>query len=117
MSQPLKLKRRNAAVLCSVWPDGFESCILFSDLRDACPCAYCAGEEIMGQKVFKGIKTFAPGKNELAALTPVGNYALQASWKDGHDSGIYTFELLRELFESKKLSQETVETIDEEIKM
>ncbi|MCO6466005.1 MAG: DUF971 domain-containing protein [Bradyrhizobiaceae bacterium] len=115
MSQPLKLKRRNAAVLCSIWPDGFESCILFSDLRDACPCAHCIGEEVMGQKVYIGRKVFAPGMNELVDLKPVGNYAIQALWKDGHDSGIYTFDLLRQVFVNKKLSAETLATIDDEI--
>jgi len=27
----------------------------------------------------------------------VGRYAVQIAWTDGHDSGIYTFEYLREL--------------------
>lgn len=74
------------------------------------------GEEIMGQKVFKGFKKFAPGMNELADLTVVGNYAMQATWKDGHDSGIYTWANLRTIFESKKLSEESLATIDEEIR-
>ena len=30
-------------------------------------------------------------------LSPVGRYALQFEWSDGHDSGIYTYEYLREL--------------------
>ena len=30
-------------------------------------------------------------------LNPVGNYALQPVWNDGHDSGIYTWEYLRHL--------------------
>jgi DUF971 family protein len=29
----------------------------------------------------------------------VGRYALQIAWSDGHDTGIYTFEHLRELHE------------------
>jgi DUF971 family protein len=42
--------------------------------------------------------------DELAALTltgmkPVGNYAYSVSFSDGHDTGIYTFELLHELGE------------------
>lgn len=115
MSQPLKLKRRNAVVLSATWPDGFDASILFRDLRDACPCAHCTGEEIMGQKVYHGMKTFAPGMNNLAALVQVGNYGVQATWKDGHDSGIYTWELLRSIFESKQLTSEALATIDQEI--
>ena len=115
MHRPLSLKRRNAAVLCSTWSDGLESCILMSDLRDACPCAHWSGEQIMGQVVFPGMKTLAPGMNELTALTPVGNYGIQASWKDGHDTGIYSFNMLRGVFESKRLSQETLEQIDAQL--
>jgi ATP-binding protein involved in chromosome partitioning len=115
MSRPLSLKRRNAVTLCSAWSDGFESCILLSDLREACPCAYCSGEQIMGQVVFAGMKTLTPGMNELTALTPVGNYGVQATWKDGHDTGIYSFDMLRSIFEKKRLSQETLSAIDAQL--
>jgi len=30
-------------------------------------------------------------------MKPVGNYAYTISFSDGHDTGIFTFELLREL--------------------
>ena len=115
MTQPLTLKRRNAAVLTSTWSDGFESAILLRDLRDACPCAYCAGEQIMGQTVFVGMKTMQPGMNELESLTPVGNYGVQAAWKDGHNTGIYTWAMLRSLFESKTLTNEMLANIDKEL--
>lgn len=65
----------------------------------------------MGQKVFVGMKTLAPGMNELRSLTPVGNYAIQATWNDGHDSGIYTWDMLRTLFEEKRLSEATLDEI------
>jgi DUF971 family protein len=32
-------------------------------------------------------------------MKPVGNYAYTIAFSDGHDTGIYTFELLRELGE------------------
>jgi DUF971 family protein len=69
----------------------------------------------MGQVVFSGMKTMAPRMNELKALVPVGNYAIQATWGDGHDTGIYAWGQLRDLFESKKLSQETLEEIDRQL--
>jgi DUF971 family protein len=53
--------------------------------------------------------------NELASLTPVGNYGVQASWKDGHDSGIYSWEMLRTVFEQKKLSDETLAEIGRQL--
>ena len=42
--------------------------------------------------------------NELVSLTPVGNYGVQAAWADGHDTGIYTWEMLRTVFTEKKLT-------------
>jgi DUF971 family protein len=69
----------------------------------------------MGQVVFPGMKTLAPGMNELTALTPVGNYGIQASWKDGHDTGIYSFDMLRTIFESKRLSKQTIDEIDRQL--
>lgn len=115
MLRPTTLKRRNPVVLTSVWTDGFIGNIMLSDLRDACPCAYCTGEEIMGQKVFEGFKTFTPGMNELKALTPVGNYGVQATWADEHSSGIYTWEMLRDVFEKKNLSASTLQEIDNQL--
>ncbi|MBL0323549.1 MAG: hypothetical protein IPP80_14495 [Ignavibacteria bacterium] len=44
----------------------------------------------MGQTVFIGMKTFQPGMNELEALTRVGNYGVQASWRTDVTPGIYT---------------------------
>lgn len=34
---------------------------------------------------------------ELQGMQPVGNYAYAVAFSDGHDTGIYTFELLREI--------------------
>ncbi len=35
----------------------------------------------------------------LTSMKPVGNYAYAVEFSDGHDTGIYTFDLLRELGE------------------
>ena len=69
----------------------------------------------MGQVVFAGMKTFQLGMNELASITPVGNYGVQVAWKDGHDTGIYTWEMLRTLFETKRLSQQTLAEIEQRV--
>jgi DUF971 family protein len=33
----------------------------------------------------------------LQDIEPVGRYALQFKWSDGHDTGIYSYKLLRGL--------------------
>ena len=34
---------------------------------------------------------------DLQAIEPVGRYALRPVWRDGHDTGLFTYEYLREL--------------------
>lgn len=69
----------------------------------------------MGQSVFVGIKTYAPGMNELVSLNPIGNYGVQATWGDGHDTGIYTWEMIRTIFTENALSEGTLVNIDKEL--
>lgn len=39
---------------------------------------------------------------EISALEPVGNYAVQPVFSDGHDSGIYSWDYLHELGEHRE---------------
>jgi len=91
--------------LTVTWPDGVEHRLSLQYLRDQCPCAGCKGETILG-KHFSPVKLpqFSPGMYELTDLQPVGNYAVQAYWKDGHSTGIYTWDYLRLLGEHAQTS-------------
>ena len=80
------------------WADGTEHHIPFTALRRACPCAVCAGEMGMPGR-FAAQPRLRPGEDELADIALVGAYGLNAVWADGHSTGIYTFERLRELGE------------------
>jgi DUF971 family protein len=57
-------------------------------------CAECVEEFTGKRRIGHGS---IPSGIERADVSAVGNYALHFSWSDGHDSGIYTFEYLREL--------------------
>lgn len=78
--------------------DGFEADVSTQQLRYNCPCASCKGEEVILHK-YKPLNSLPiPDSGyELEKAQPVGNYALQLSWKDGHDTGIYTWDLLRRI--------------------
>jgi DUF971 family protein len=39
------------------------------------------------------------GEVTIRQLNPVGAYAVQIVWSDGHDTGIYSFETLRQACE------------------
>jgi DUF971 family protein len=61
------------------------------DLRLACPCAVCR-DEMTGRPLL--VAASVPAGVRAAALRLVGAYAVQFDWSDGHNSGIYPWELL-----------------------
>jgi len=100
--KPVQIKIVEKTKLYIRWDDNSESTIGLKYLRDECPCAGCKGETVL-------LKTYRPPKP--ASPTPemyiikdiqqVGEYAIQITWKDGHNTGIYTWPYLLELSESQ----------------
>lgn len=82
------------AVFRVTWDDGQVTEYAFEDLRRACPCAFCAGEGAFRGTVNEGTK-FTQAQTTLKEVYPVGRYGLTPTWGDGHETGIYTFKLLR----------------------
>jgi DUF971 family protein len=81
--------------LALAWSDGRESYFALEELRRACPCAACGGEpDVMG-RIQRPHVSYGPHSFELRGFRFVGGYALQPTWNDGHDSGLYTFRQLR----------------------
>ncbi len=76
-----------------LWPGGAEVTIPAVRLRDACPCAGCV-EEGTGRKLLD--PATIPADIRPLGVEPVGNYAIRIRWSDGHDSGIYSWETLRD---------------------
>lgn len=66
----------------------------FRTLRGSCPCAVCV-DEITGVRVV-GVDDVPPDVQPVQ-VELVGNYALRVRWSDGHDTGLFTWELLRRL--------------------
>jgi DUF971 family protein len=78
------------------WDDSSESYIPLKTLRQSCPCAGCKGEmDIMGNLYRNPDRPLAANAFELRRIAPVGGYAVQPVWADGHDTGIFSFEYLR----------------------
>jgi DUF971 family protein len=75
-----------------VWTGEPEVKVPFKQLRDHCPCAECV-EEWTGKKVLD--PATIPDDIRPVRIDPVGNYAIQISWSDGHASGLYTWDTLR----------------------
>jgi len=80
------------------WDDGREDFIPLEKLRRACPCAGCKGEiDILGNVHKNPEKPFALNAFNLVKISSVGGYAIQPVWADGHNTGIYSFEYLRQI--------------------
>ena len=80
------------------WDDGSESFIRLETLRRHCPCAGCRGEvDIMGNLHKNPDPVLSPRAFVLRRVAPVGGYALQPVWDDGHDTGLYTFDYVRRI--------------------
>jgi len=80
------------------WSDGHTSHFDFPYLRDLCPCALCNDER--QKKSPMGASTALPmfkPKVTARAARAVGNYAVQIDFSDGHTTGIFSFEHLREI--------------------
>jgi DUF971 family protein len=96
--RPLALRREGDGLRID-WDDGASTFVTFRHLRANCPCATCLDERAKPPDPFKVLKPseVAAGPPAPAAMKPVGRYAYQIAWNDGHDSGIYTLEALRAL--------------------
>lgn len=79
------------------WNDGAESYFPLEFFRRACPCAACGGEpDVLGNILRADVK-YTADSFVLTGFNLVGGYALQPHWRDGHGSGIYSFQYLRRL--------------------
>lgn len=78
------------------WSDGTESFLNLEKLRRRCPCAGCAGEkDVMGNLYKAPVKLLGETSFQLKRFMPVGGYAIQVIWGDGHNTGIYSWDYLR----------------------
>ena len=113
MLQAKSIARPNPYTLKFEWRDGYSAVIKLDTFRKECPCALCKGETIGGKTIPPQMfQMLQPGQNILKSLTAVGNYAVNAVWGDGHDTGIYDWEYIRGICEKNALSQEQIDKID-----
>ena len=92
-AQPTELTVHQASrVLEVAFDDGARFRIPFELMRVYSPSAEVKGHG-PGQEVLQSGKRGV----SITALQPVGHYAVQPSFSDGHDSGIFTWAYLYEL--------------------
>jgi DUF971 family protein len=109
MNQPadirsLKSLKADREALQAEWSDGATHRIPWRTLRERCPCATCRqkrSEPPAPAPLFNIIKPEEAAPVRATAMIPVGNYAYQIDFSDGHNSGIFSLELLREIGETE----------------
>jgi DUF971 family protein len=99
MSAPTALELDNQGRLLITWSDGQQRRYTPRVLRDACPCATCREKQrqpadplalpMLSQAEMQPL--------QIAGMQPMGNYAYGIAFSDGHDTGIYSLDLLRQL--------------------
>jgi len=83
--------------LAIVWSDGTESYLPLTTVRRLCPCAGCAGErDLLGRLARPPEKPLTTESFRVVSTSPVGGYAVQIFWADGHSDGLFPYAKLRE---------------------
>ncbi len=90
--QSYQLESEGQLLRC-VWPDNTEKVLPAYKLRTLCRCAVCR-DEVTGaqkldpEKVAKDIK--------MLKVKTVGSYALAIQFSDGHSTGLYRYQVLKD---------------------
>jgi DUF971 family protein len=99
-AQPTKLELADNNRLRITWSDGQIRDYAFRELRDKCPCATCREERNAPPPSPLQLPIISAADTQplrIVGMKPVGNYAYSIDFSDGHDTGIFTLESLREL--------------------
>jgi len=72
------------------WSDS-DSTVSAKRLREGCRCAQCQSARV------RGVPAAAHDALTLVDALPIGHYAVQLRFSDGHERGIYPWAYLREL--------------------
>jgi DUF971 family protein len=79
------------------WKDGTESYHPMELLRANSPSAETKGEtDLLGRRIGGSDRTDFTGVS-VTGWDIIGGYAIQFTFSDGHNTGLFSFELLREL--------------------
>ena len=99
---PTKLAVCDDRRLDITWSDGQIRRYGFWELREHCPCATCREKRNAPAQSPLQLPIVSAAEAQplkIVGMKPVGNYAYSIEFSDGHDTGIFTFEFLRELGE------------------
>lgn len=97
---PQQIERLDDARVRIVWSDGESRDYTAAELREACPCATCREKRSAPPPPANQLMVLSAAEARpltIRGMRPVGAYAYNIAFGDGHDSGLFTFERLRGL--------------------
>lgn len=94
---PIKIKLFTPDGLEISWNDGHQANYSYAYLREQCPCASCRDAPPVVKTTPDAFPIYGKGPIQLTGATPIGHYAIQFTWNDGHATGIYSYNYLREI--------------------
>lgn len=92
-----------------LWEDGAESFLPMGFLREHSPSAANKGETDILGNVYGGDQPRKIPGVRVVAWHIVGGYAIRFDFSDGHNTGLYSFKLLRDLADQVSGSTESDE--------
>lgn len=108
---PVSIERDGEYGIVITWSDEMVTRWTVSQLRKACPCATCRekkhgetkkqdenanGDGDSKQMMLPVLSAAEAKPLRVEGMQPVGSYAYNIAFSDGHSSGIYPFAMLRE---------------------
>ncbi|HMM81017.1 MAG TPA: DUF971 domain-containing protein [Pyrinomonadaceae bacterium] len=96
MIEPIQIVEESDTEFTIKWSDESETRYNALALRRRCPCAMCINEWT-GEKML--VDDSIPEDIKINSTAVVGRYALNFVFSDQHDSGIFSFQYLREIAE------------------
>lgn len=97
---PTRIAMAAPEVLEIEWSDGEVLHYPVRHLRENCPCASCREKRTAPPPEPTSLPILSQAETEPLRITkmePTGRYAYAIHFSDGHDTGLYTLETLREL--------------------
>ncbi len=103
---PTKLELTADHRLRIAWRDGRIREQTARELRESCPCATCREKRKAPSPSPLQLPIVSEAETQplrITAMQPVGNYAYSIHFSDGHNTGIYTLESLRQMGQEANL--------------
>jgi DUF971 family protein len=97
---PTEIKRLETSGVKITWSDGAVHQLTSEVLRKGCPCAGCRearGDDSHAKPLTGKKRSLSIVQNTVEEELSLREIWGIGKWGDGHDSGIYTFDYLREL--------------------